>query len=334
MKILYLTKGDRKVASSNERVWIIADLILERYRIESDIVSARHASTWLIAKKLLSRSYDIVIAHKSIFTAESVLCIVIARYLFRKPLVYDLDDAQWLHSPWKSRLLARTADIIFAGSHAIMEWAEQYNSNVVHMPTLVDHLHFARSRVEHTKKDIYTIGWVGGGPEHFKKGNFHILKPVLDELARRGHKFQIYLVGTRGHELLEKFFISAHYGLTVVPFVPYDHVPEQIHMFDVGVMPLQDTPFERAKCAAKAIQYMACRIPPVVSAVGENIYVVDHGVNGFCVSTTDEWVRAIEALLSDTKLRNQIGQAGLEKVADNYSHNAIVRRYIEVLKTL
>ena len=215
-----------------------------------------------------------------------------------------------------------------------MEWAERYNRNVIHMPTLVDHLHFSRSGVDHARKDVYTIGWVGGGPEHFKKGNFHILKPVLDELARRGYKFQIYLVGTRGHELLEKLFVSMHYGLTIVPFVPYDHVPEQIHMFDVGVMPLQDTPFERAKCAAKAIQYMACRVPPVVSAVGENTYVVDNGVNGFCVSTIDEWVHALEVLLSDTGLRNKMGRAGLEKVAGSYSHEAIVKHYVKALETL
>ena len=334
MKILYFTKGGRNVPSSNERVWIISDLLKAHYDWASDILSARDASFWDALKKLYASKYDILIVHKSLFSVWVFALIVLARFIFQKPMVFDLDDAQWVHSPFKSKVFAFTARMVFAGSHEIKSWVERYNKNIVLIPTLVDHEHFARSPVVHGEKPIYTLGWVGAGPGHFQDGNFHLVKPALEELGRRGKKIRFRVVGTRGYEPLETYLKSDLYEFEAVPFVPYSEVPKQIQQFDIGIMPLVDTPFNRAKCGAKAIQYMACCVPPVVSPVGENAIIVDDGVNGFCARTTEEWVSAIEKLLADAKLRSEFGVRGQEKVAREYSHMAVLKKYAHTVETL
>lgn len=334
MKILFLAKGGRNVASSNERVWIVSDLLKTRYGFESEIYTGRDITVRTAFAKLFLSHYDILIIHKSLFTVEVSALIILTRLLRRKPMVYDLDDAQWIHSPHKSKWLARTATVVFAGSHEIINWALQFNKNVLLMPTLVDHKHFAQSAVTHIQKPIFTIGWVGGGPEHFKQGNFHLIKPALEELGKRHSDICFRIVGTRGHKELEEFIQSPYYKTDIISFVPYSEVPKQIQQFDIGVMPLVDLLFNRAKCGAKAIQYMACRVPPVVSPVGENAIIVNDGVNGFWARTTEEWVNAFEKLLASAELRNKFGERGQKKVEAEYSHEAVVKKYASTVAAL
>ncbi len=82
--------------------------------------------------------------------------------------------------------------------------------------------------------------------------------------------------------------------------VPADSFPwsedseiARIAAFDIGIMPLHDTPWERGKCAYKLLQVMAAGKPVIASPVGANVQVVQHGVNGFLANTTEEWSRRI-----------------------------------------
>lgn len=87
---------------------------------------------------------------------------------------------------------------------------------------------------------------------------------------------------------------------------------------DIGVMPLEDSSWERGKCGYKLIQYMACGLPVVASGVGVNSEIVQQGVNGYLANTSDEWVAALEKLLIDRQLRVQMGRAGRHMVERVY----------------
>jgi len=87
---------------------------------------------------------------------------------------------------------------------------------------------------------------------------------------------------------------------------------------DVGIMPLDDTPWEQGKCGYKLIQYMACGLPVIGSAIGANNDIVVQGVTGFLARTSNEWLANLEILLNDAFLRQSMGQAGRMRVADCY----------------
>ena len=77
----------------------------------------------------------------------------------------------------------------------------------------------------------------------------------------------------------------------------------------VGLMPLADSEWARAKCAFKAIQYMALGIPTVLSPVGMNREVVEHGVSGFLADGEQDWVEAIDLLLKRPETAAEVGAA-------------------------
>src|SRR5205085_8472859 len=91
-----------------------------------------------------------------------------------------------------------------------------------------------------------------------------------------------------------------------------------IGSFDVGVMPLPDTPWAQGKCAFKLIQYMACAVPVVASPVGANRDVVD-STCGVFASTPQEWIDALRQLRESPRLRQDMGESGRARVERHYS---------------
>ena len=99
-------------------------------------------------------------------------------------------------------------------------------------------------------------------------------------------------------------------------------------------MPLPDSPWTRGKCGFKAIVYMSLAIPPVVSPVGVNSEIVQHGVNGFLANSEAEWLKYIRILINDKALREELGKKGRERIVQKYSVNAWKEKYIQLFKQL
>ncbi len=108
----------------------------------------------------------------------------------------------------------------------------------------------------------------------------------------------------------------------------------EVQSFDIGIMPLQDQPFERGKCGYKLIQYMSCGLPVVASPVGVNAEIVREGFNGFLASNEDEWREALTMLITDGVLRDRMGRAGREIVVERYSLVSQAPRLVELFSSL
>ncbi|WP_222929743.1 glycosyltransferase [Synechococcus sp. SYN20] len=91
-----------------------------------------------------------------------------------------------------------------------------------------------------------------------------------------------------------------------------------IHQFDVGVMPLPDTPWSRGKCAYKLIQCMACAIPVIASPVGANVDAVPASC-GLLAGSPAEWLAGFRQLAANPDLRKRLGAAGRQWVEQRYS---------------
>jgi len=342
MGILFFTKGDKTMPSSRYRVWFVAERLQKQYDWKFDILHSigysafsisfsRFKLLFTLCYKLQTTNYDIFFVHKSLYPWDVVLLILAAKKILGKKLVYDLDDAEWIHSPRKSRMLARYADVVFCGSHEILAWAKKYNSNYVFIPTVVDADIYRLHTVAHANRELFTIGWIGQGKAHFKAGNFIILRGMFEKLIKHDVRFRFVLVGAQDYEPLKTFFVHVPCEVIFVDnakWIREDAVPALIqkYQFDIGVMPLQDTLFNRAKCAFKAIEYMACGVPVVASPVGEANYIIQNGENGFLADTPEEWVSIIKTLIEDYSLRKRMGEAGQKLIQEQYSYEHIIPR--------
>lgn len=187
------------------------------------------------------------------------------------------------------------------------------------LPTVVDVTRYARGK--ETNSTTVTIGWIGQ-PSTVKY--LEQLAPVLRKILYT-HSVRLVAVGANQVQLR---------GLPI-EIRPWSESTEasEIQQFDIGIMPLTDSSWERGKCGYKLIQYMACGKPVVASPVGANTKIVRHGVNGFLARTETEWCAAIGLLCEDAALRKRMGNEGLKTVEQHYSLQVTAPLLIELLRS-
>lgn len=349
MPILFFTKGDKTTGSSRWRVWFLAERMKSAYGYEYDVIHSIRHSVWLLSLKrfralkkirsaLSDMRYAVVFVHKSLYPWDIIFLILLAKWRWNKKLIYDLDDAEWIHSARKTRVLARAADAVIAGSQRIVEYARQYNTRVVLIPSVIDYDAYQRYRVTHAQSPLLTIGWIGVGKSHFLDGHFAMVRPALNQLAARGVSFRFVIIGSQNYQPLKDYFAGAPFPVVYVDQLDWaspEHIPQTIKQYEfaVGLAPISDTPFNRAKCVGKPIEYLACGVPVIASPVGENMTIVDE-TTGFLASTPEEWASAIETLLRNPALRKTLGEAGMKRVRDHYAYAAVLPRYQAILSSL
>jgi glycosyltransferase involved in cell wall biosynthesis len=205
----------------------------------------------------------------------------------------------------KTKAICRWAYKVSCGNEYLAVFARQFASRVFIIPTTVDtDLHIPKEG--NSGRTI--VGWTGS---HSTLKYLEKIEPVLIELTTAFPKIEIMVIADRP-PVFSKIQCTFHTWNAATEI-------EDLQNFDIGMMPLPDDEWSKGKCGFKALQYMALGIPAVASAVGENMKIIQHGVNGFLVSSEEEWLNCLSMLLRDPALCKRIGEAGRKRVLDHYS---------------
>lgn len=232
----------------------------------------------------------------------------------RRPLVVELDDAIYLTKGQERKIpaLLQLSVGAIVGNNVLAEFARSYAPHVTVIPTVVDTSRFRPRDVvstanPRTANQPITIVWIG---LDYNLSYVQALTPVLRRLQAE-HPIRVRIIcGTA----------PACEGVEV-EFRRWRYETEVTDLQDcaIGIMPLPDNEWARAKCGLKLLQYMAVGIPAVASPVGVNRDIVHDGVNGFLASTDDEWHEKLTALCRDAELRSRMGGAARRTVVEDYS---------------
>jgi glycosyltransferase involved in cell wall biosynthesis len=283
-------------------------------------------SYWRRLRVLLgARHYDLLWIEKELFPnlpawAEQLLSALSV------PYVVDYDDAIFHNydlsrNPLKKLLsrkidqIMRSARVVVCGNDYLAQRAHKAGAGcVVIVPTVVDVNRYAPTR--HDASSTLVVGWMGS------PSTVRYLKLVDEALGRAAEDvaLELLVVGAR--------FESSSCKVRCEAWSEESEV-SRIQEMDVGIMPLENSPWERGKCGYKLIQYMACALPVIASPVGVNRQIVREGQNGFCAESTDDWARAFIKLAQDKSLRQQMGHEGRKQVEEGYSLQTKSRALLE-----
>jgi glycosyltransferase involved in cell wall biosynthesis len=277
------------------------------------------------------RRFDVVFIHRAACIAGPALFERALR-LFRRPLIFDFDDAifllhtteanrrfGWLKFPGKTASICRLSDHVVVGNSYLGEYAGQYNSHVTVIPTSVDTERY-RPVPKSGAQGRIIVGWTGSS---MSQTYLEMFAPVLSELVGRYH------IELRIHSDRRP----------ILPDIPFVWRPwsaetevEEMAQFDIGIMPMPDDMWARGKCAMKALLYMALGIPALCSAIGANCEVIQHDENGLLASTPEEWLGHFESLIDDPNLRARLGSAGRRTIEERYSMRRCAGLFADVVR--
>jgi glycosyltransferase involved in cell wall biosynthesis len=348
MKVLYLTKYSRNGASSRLRSYQyfpileakgftvdVSPFFDENYLI--NLYAGKQTGKLKLIKYYLNRfralffvyKYDRIVIEKELFPYffswfEKILWLLRVKYIVDYDDAifhnYDLSSNKLIFFLLKNKInnVMKYSGCVIAGNSYLAERAKVSGAKkIVILPTVID-LDLYTTPKKNTSSKI-VIGWIGS-PSTFKyvKNYSSVFAQLL-----KNPSVELHIIGaTEDLGLAEQ-----------VKYLKWSEESEVslLSQFDIGIMPLENTPWELGKCSYKLIQYMGCSVPVVASSVGMNTEVVDEGINGFLVQTEDEWLSRLNQLIEDISLRQLLGTKGRIKVESEYSVQKKQAVLLEVL---
>lgn len=276
------------------------------------------------------KSYDYIYVFREMTPVGPPIFEWLLGKVFRKRLIYDFDDAIWQTNTSKNNKIiskfkwhTKVASIckwshkITVGNSYLADFVKQHNSNVEIIPTVVntDKQH---NKVVNQRGHQINLGWTGS---HSTLKYIDLVLPVLRQLEEK-FDFNFYVIADKNPNLPLKSF----------KFIPWNKSSEieDLLKFQVGIMPLYNEEWAKGKCSFKGIQYMALGISPVLSAIGMNNELIEHGKNGFLCSNNDEWKAALTTLLTNPTLRERIGKEARKEIVNHYSVVATEKQFLNL----
>lgn len=266
---------------------------------------------------------------RTVFQLDFVLLIIFFRIFFRRKVIFDFDDSIYLKDfcRYRSRWLTRFSSAVVVGNEHLRKWAVIRNSRVYIIPTAIPFdVYKQYARTTRPASSPLVIGWSGHAKNHVK--NLRLLVPVFRELLLKQISFKFILIGGMKYEPMRVLFADLKdLDITIIDSIEWNdpkNIARLIQTFDIGVMPLVKDPKTEGKCALKAIEYMACAVPAIVSPVGANISLVENGIDGWQAETTEDWVSVITHIVNNPALLSEIGMKAQKKVERQYSYDAII----------
>lgn len=350
LKVLFLTRYGRLGASSRYRFMQYEDvlnahgvqcnfhpLLDDRYlrnRYDGGRTGVTTFGMSALRRILLilgARKYDVVVLEGE---ALPYLPAILESYLalIRVPFVVDFDDAIFhyydrnprlfirLMLGGKIRSVVRRSACVVAGNDYLADYARRAGAKHIELvPTVIDLERYPV--VPDIAKHGFNVGWIGSpGSSRY----LSLVAPALNELGQDS-QVRLTLVGAGSDFRVDGIATEQ------LPWSEDSEV-ERMRQFDVGIMPVPDDPWARGKCGLKLIQYMACGLPVIASPVGVNTEIVEHGINGFLASTTQEWIDAFAALRTDRCLARRMGESGRTKVEKAYAVQVTGPQLANILK--
>ncbi len=348
MKILFFTKYNELGPSSRYRVYqylnsyekagiqvAVAPLFGPHFFTNNKVQKTVYTLYYYLRRafKLFQiYKYDLIYIEYELFTYFPAVFENLLKLLKIKYIV-DYDDAifhnynasnnffikLFLHN--KIDHVINNANYVVSGSPYLTTYISRLNTNVIEIPTSIPKEVYTQ-KPESKTNTIFTIGWIGS-----RATSFNVIKliPAFEELSKK-LKFQLNLIGFDANEQ-RKF---AHLN---VNFIKWDSKTEieEIHKFDLGIMPLENTPFNQGKCGFKLVQYMGCSLPTIATPLEANVKINRSKKNLHAI-TIEDWVNAFEKVYHNQDYFREVGKENYVDYTKYYTVEGNSEAYIAVFK--
>jgi hypothetical protein len=204
------------------------------------------------------------------------------------------------HTNWAHLARAcREADLVTVTTPAL---ARRYGAHgrVAVLPNLVPERYLTIEREPH---DGMVVGWTGGMNTH--PTDLQVTRgAVARTVEEQGATMAVVGTGVG---------VQAALALSAPPvasgWVDIADYPRTMAQFDVGIVPLDDIEFNKAKSALKLCEFAALGVPVVATPTPDNVRMFGEGV-GVMAAKPKHWAGQLRHLLTDADHRAEVAERG------------------------
>lgn len=324
MRVLALCFGDASCASSFYRITQYVNPLRE-LGVTLETIPANSFQDWSTIS-----DYDTVVVQKKLFPLGKL------RQLrrFARRVIYDIDDAIWhphgrshhwltrLRTNWRLQGVVRTASYCLTANQVLGAFLRRWNERIVTFPMALNDKVWRAKASSSGQASRVRIGWAGAP----------VNLPYLESLE------------------LPLLAVQQRYpGVEICVFsgrqpafkqLPYRHLPyqqgteaENIREFDIGLLPLPADAFSQGKSPIKGLQYLAIGLPIVVSPTGGTNEMFAGCPAAQFARTNEEWIEALENLVRQADLRQQLGQQARKHFEAHFTLAITAPRFADLLRS-
>jgi hypothetical protein len=282
----------------------------------------KHGFGAFYSSKEIKYGWDIVVL--KLVMMKSVADILENKNLYRKKVVVDIDDfyeglaetnlAYHTTNPEKNQDVNRehywriieAADYLITSTQFLYDFytKEKGFTNVFLVRNAID-IDRWNKRNDHAR-GLPTVGWVGATP--WRSGDLETLRPWFGPFLEKNHlsfHHSGHIEAKKVPTSMQQLGILPSTKVTKQERMPLSKYPGLFRKFDIGLVPLNNIPFNHAKSTIKGLEYVAAGIPFIASYSPEYELLANQGI-GRIAHNAEEWESHLEDLLNPKTRKEEI----------------------------
>lgn len=309
------------------------------------MLESKHENTGQIIKDLdnLMKIADITV-WQVMHTMRSISLFRAYRDMYDKktPILMEVDDDLFNVNPenlgfdgynpnsdmeYFAEMQMRNANALIVSTEYLKQRLSKYNPCIEVVPNGIDFELWDRLKNRRSHKNI-RIGWTGSHA-HLGK-NLNIVMRVIPKILEKYKDVEFIFMGDKPLDMPVSNRVIHHTGCKSIFEYP-SHLAKM--GFDIGLAPLRDNLFNRAKSNLRWLEYSALKIPTVASNVEPFKKSITNEHDGILVEyDTDDWVQALSTLIENKEMREHLGMNAYYSVKEAFNTEKIAKNYLGILK--
>jgi glycosyltransferase involved in cell wall biosynthesis len=196
------------------------------------------------------------------------------------------------------RAMLSLADVVTTTSEPIAERYREMGATSVHV--IENYLGEHYADLQRPPHDGLVIGWAAW-VDHQHDWKELGLHAVFTRLLERHPRLRVESVGLIDLQLPRERYVRSD-------AVPFEQLGRQLVRFDIGIAPIVDHAFNRARSNIKVKEYAAAGVPWLASPIGP--YADLGEKQGGRLVPDDGWERALDELIRTDRLRRKLAKRG------------------------
>ena len=176
--------------------------------------------------------------------------------------------------------------------------------------------------------ELVRIGWAGGASHD---EDLRIIEPVVRKTLEKHPTAHFSIVHG-----IPPFLRDIERVECVAKFARIDRYPQFLasRNFDIGLAPLVDNNFNRAKSNLRWLEYAGLKVPCVASKVGHFEQTIRHEVDGLLCHSEQDWLDSISFLIHDENARRKMGKAANARARKDFNVDSKTLQYCKILEEI